>query len=122
MKIIVIGMNPSATPPSSKIRKNSTFDKLNRWMDEAGVKHYSFMNTFDEVSNEPRKSKVDFARFECIHSDYKVVALGSFVSETLNRRGIGHFKLPHPSPRNHLLNDMGYEKTVVQLLKEFVNE
>ena len=101
-----------------KVYKDSTFDRLNKWMDAAGVQHYSFMNTFDEVSLEPRKSKVDEDRFKHIDEGYKVFALGGFVSTTLNRMGIEHYKLPHPSPRNHLFNDPGFETQVINQLKE----
>lgn len=90
-------------------------------MDEANVKHYSFMNTFDEVSLAPRKSKVDVGRFSYVHEDYKVFALGGFVSTTLNRLGIEHYRLPHPSPRNHLFNDPNYENEVINQLKEIIN-
>ena len=118
VKIVVIGMNPGANPLTKKPRKNSTFYKLNNWMDAIGVNHYSFMNTFDEPGAVPRKEKVDVTRFSYIDDGYTVLALGLFVSTTLNRLGIDHYRLPHPSPRNHLFNDKEYEKNVVKELKE----
>lgn len=35
-----------------------------------------------------------------------VVALGNFPSEVLNKLGVEHHQLPHPSPRNRMINDV----------------
>lgn len=118
MKVLIVGMNPSSRPTELKLRKNSTFDRINRWMDSVGVKHYSFFNTFDDVSDEPKTSKVDWAKFDCIDEGYTVLALGAFVSTVLNKAGIKHFKLPHPSPRNRLFNDKDFEKEMIKQLKK----
>ena len=45
----------------------------------------------------------------------KVVALGNEAEQHLNRLGVKHFKLPHPSGLNRKLNDKKY---VDQILKE----
>lgn len=120
MRIIVIGMNPSNKPTVLEVGKNSTFDKLNNWMTEAGVKHFSFMNCFDEQCDTPKMSMVDQSRFYWVDDDYRVLALGSFASSVLNRVGIQHHKLPHPSPRNRLFNDKKYEKIVIKQLKGYL--
>ncbi len=122
MKVLVVGMNPGKTKTFTKIPKNSTFDKLNRWMDDAGVKHYSFMNTFDDIADVPKMSMVDWDRLKHINNEYTVLALGAFASSVLHKVNIAHHKLPHPSPRNRAFNDKNYEKTVVKQLKNYIRK
>jgi len=119
MRILVVGMNPAAGK-SGRIAKNSTFDKLHRWMDEVTVKHFSFINCFDEICAAPKLNMVDFERLSSVSNDYKVLALGGFASAALNRLKIEHHRLPHPSPRNRLFNDKNFEKIVIKQLKEFL--
>ena len=117
----MIGMNPP-TKQTLKGKPNATFRKLESWMTECGVKYFSFVNTFDDPSNAT-VSKVDYQRLYQLTQDYdKIVALGGFVSSALNKINISHFKLPHPSPRNRLLNDKSYERSIVNQCKEYINE
>lgn len=119
MKVLVVGMNPS-TKPTLNGKTNATFKKLESWMTECEIKHFSFVNTFDDPS-EAKQSKVDFQRLCTLIQGYdKIIALGGFVSESLNRINVTHFKLPHPSPRNRLLNDKTYEKRIVEQCKEYI--
>lgn len=119
MKVLVIGMNPSIKP-TLKGKPNATFRKLEGWMDQLNVHHFSFCNTFDDPS-EAKLSKVDFQRLCTLIQDYdKIIALGGFVSESLNRINVTHFKMPHPSPLNRLLNDKTYEKRIVEQCKEYI--
>lgn len=119
MKVLVVGMNPSGfVRPNGQ--PSPTFKKLEKWMDQLGVHHFSFVNTFDEPG-EIKKSKVDFQRLQTVCKHYtKVIALGGFVSEALNTVNVSHFKLPHPSPRNRLLNDKTFEKRVIKQCKEYI--
>jgi hypothetical protein len=50
----------------------------------------------------------------------KVLALGNFVSSVLNKIEVNHFKLPHPSPRNRLLNDKDYERSMLFACKQYL--
>lgn len=67
MRVLVVGMNPSARSPK---KSNAAFRKLNGWMSECGVTYYSFCNTFDDISSA-EKSKVDFNRL----MNYRVITL-----------------------------------------------
>ena len=121
MKVLVIGMNPS-TKPTLKGKPNATFRKLEGWMDQLNVHHFSFCNTFDDPS-EAKLSKVDFQRLCTLTKDYdKIIALGGFVSGSLNKIDVSHFKLPHPSPRNRLLNDKAYEKNIIKQCRDYLND
>lgn len=120
-KVLVIGMNPS-TKPTLKGKPNATFRKLEDWMSKVGVQHFSFCNTFDTPC-EATFDKVDSWRLiELSTGADKIIALGGFVSTTLNKLGIEHFKMPHPSPRNRLLNDKTYEKKILKQCKAYLND
>ena len=121
MKVLVVGMNPS-NKPTLKGKPNATFRKLENWMDQLGIHHFSFCNTFDEPS-EAKYSKVDFQRLCTLTKQYdKIIALGGFVSGSLNKIDVTHFKLPHPSPRNRVLNDKAYEKKIINECKDYLND
>lgn len=119
-KVLVVGMNPS-TKQTLKGKQNGSFKKLESWMTECGVSYFSFVNTFDDPS-EAKFSKVDYQRLYQLTQDYdRIVALGGFVSSVLSKINISHFKLPHPSLRNRLLNDKSYEQSIVKQCKEYIN-
>lgn len=121
MKVLVVGMNPS-TKPTLMGKPNATFKKLENWMDRLNVYHFSFCNTFDDPS-EAKQSKVDFQRLCTLTKDYdKIIALGGFVSTSLNKIDVAHFKMPHPSPLNRLLNDKIYEKNIINQCRNYLND
>lgn len=114
-------MNPS-NKPTLKGKPNATFRKLESWMSHCNVQHFSFCNTFDDPS-EAKYSKVDFQRLCTLTKGYdKIIALGGFVSGSLNKIDVPHFKLPHPSPRNRLLNDKAYERKIINECKDYLND
>lgn len=120
LQILVVGMNPG--PQNTNPNKSHTRDRLEKWMTIADIKYYSFCNTFDEVGSAD-KSKINFDRLKSICLGYnKIIALGNFASEALDVIRIKHFKLPHPSPRNRLLNDKAYEEKVLKECKEYLDE
>ena len=98
-------MNPSNTPESVKVRKNSTLYNLNSWMTFIGVEYYSFINAVENKGKVSIKD-VDYFRLKdaTAYADH-VIALGGFASKALSKAKIGHYRLPHPSPLNRQLND-----------------
>jgi len=119
MKVLIVGMCPS-NKPTLGYKRNATFTKLESWMDTLNVKHFSFINTFDYPAT-PTLSKVDYKRLSTATKEYdNVLALGGFVSLALERLGIDHFKMPHPSPLNRQLNDKSYEKKILKECKEYL--
>jgi G:T/U-mismatch repair DNA glycosylase len=100
-EVIFVGMNPSAKQP----RKGSTRNKLAEWAEEMRVDSYDFINVIDQPG-EVHHSMVDYKSLTFTLKQYRrVIALGNFVSDVLKRSDIEHFKLPHPSPRNRMLNN-----------------
>ena len=117
--IIIVGMCPS-DKPTLGYKRNATFKRLEAWMDELEVKHFSFINVFGEP-HVPMLSKVKGKPLVEATNGYKnVLALGEFVSLALNRLNVEHFKLPHPSPLNRSLNDKEYEKQVLEQCKDYL--
>ena len=119
MKVLVVGMCPS-DKPTLGYKRNPSFKRLEAWMDELGVQHFSFINVFDKP-HVPTLSKVKAKPLiEAAKGYDNVLALGGFVSMALNRAMVEHFQLPHPSPLNRLLNDKDYEKQILERCKDYL--
>lgn len=120
MKLLIVGMNPGA--PNKNPNKSHTRDRLEKWMDTLEVRHYSFCNTFDEVGS-PDVSKIDFDRLNQMCLGYnRIIALGNFASNALKSISVSHFKMPHPSPRNRLLNDTLFEANILNECRNYLND
>jgi hypothetical protein len=119
-KIIVVGMNPSTYMAKGNHRKNHTFDRLYRWSSELDLPIFSFSNVFHSPGSVHIKS-VDINMVKQLVDGYnKILALGNLVSNVLDKIDAKHFKLPHPSPRNRLLNDKDYERRVLSACKAYL--
>jgi len=118
-RILIVGINPS---DRKNIEKNSTLHRLERWMNQLEVGTYSFVNIISEPGDY-NKQDIDYDRIKDL-SEYhnKILALGNFVSEALNKVGIGHYKLPHPSPLNRKLNDKEFESKVLIECGKYLGE
>lgn len=115
--IIVVGINPSSGKPN---KISPTIKKLNSWMSALGMDYYSFTNVIHQTGRY-KESMVDKETLLCYIKGYKkVIALGPFVSKTLNRLGIDHYMMPHPSPLNRQLNDKEYEVMKIRECKKFM--
>lgn len=90
-------------------------------MDSLFIQYFSFINVIDEKTNEPKMKDVDLQRLKYVCEGYtKVLALGGFASTALNKAGINHYKLPHPSPRNRLFNDKNFESNMLKQCNEYL--
>lgn len=119
-RLLIIGMNPSGR--DLKHKKGPTLSKLESWMDAFEIKHFSFINCFD-TPGDAKASNVDYERLCTLTKQYdKILALGAFVSKTLNTINVAHFKMPHPSPLNRLLNDKAFEKKTLSDCKDYLND
>jgi hypothetical protein len=123
MRIVVVGMNPSTLPggPTGVSRKKSTFDRLHKWMDYLNVKNFSFVNCY-HYSGDVKKMRVDKTFLNTCVKDYDIViSLGNVSHDILKMIGKSSFKLPHPSPRNRVLNNKEYEKNVLEECKNYIS-
>jgi len=119
--ILIVGQNPGNNPKAFHY-KNHTIDRLHKWCDELGIKNFSFMNCVQERGNVSFRDVEWNVLEETARSHDKVIALGSFASSCLDRINISHFKLPHPSPRNRLMNDKEYVTQTLGECKDYINE
>lgn len=121
MNLLIVAQNPGNNPKAFRF-KNHTIDRLNQWVDHFGVQHYSFVNAVS-IQGECKIKDADFELLrDCITDNTKVIALGSFASACLDRINISYFRLPHPSPRNRLMNDKEYVQNVLNECKEYIYE
>lgn len=123
MKLIVVGMNPSTLPggPTGISRKNSTFDRLHRWMDYLCVTNFSFVNCYHYSGDTKKLSFDKLFLFECLKSYDNILTLGNVPHDILKSFGVSSFKLPHPSPRNRVLNNKEYEQQILEKCKNYIN-
>lgn len=119
-KVLIVGLNPSNRKTINKVNKNSTFDRLNKWMNHCGIEHYSFINCINDRGNYIN-CNVDYDSLKTAVVGYKkILALGDIASKSLININVDHFRLPHPSPRNRVLNDSVIEKIIIELCREYV--
>jgi len=123
-KVIVIGQQPSSPWTNGGLSKSKSIERLNRWMSDCGITYFSFMNIMGDVNQKlPTLNDKTGIYVGCSGSrNYKIVALGNQVSKLLTDMGIKHFKLPHPSGRNRLLNDKSFEKNIIIQFANYLND
>ena len=118
MKVLIVGINPS----NKTKKQNPTLTRLNKWMDELGVDRYSFANVHDEAGEVPNVRELAKKEFTFTKNYDKIITLGVTPSYVLKMKGVDHFAMPHPSPRNRKLNDRTYESDMLKQCKDYVNE
>lgn len=120
-RVLIIGQNPGNNPKAFSY-KNHTIDKLNNWAKILNIPLYSFVNCIDS----PGICKIKQVNFDflknCTKDHKKVIALGSFASTCLERINITHFKLPHSSPRNRMMNDKVKINSILEDCRKYINE
>ena len=91
-------------------------------MSACGFQHFSFVNCI-EKTGKYNKADVRLDMLKTISSGYNyILALGNFVSESLETIDLDHFKAPHPSGLNRLLNDKNYEHDMLDRMKRYLND
>lgn len=100
MRVVFVGDKPSSLNLSQDVAFIGTpsFRNLCAWIQRMKVTNYAMVNSY----NHP--DEVEICRF-LNYGDSLFVALGNNASKVLSRMEIPHFKLPHPSPKNRMLNN-----------------
>lgn len=132
MTIIFIGDKPSPKmKPGARPFEGATCEKrLSHWinvvMSGRNYKGYSVVNAYkDKIQHtlaflELVNVETGFLASVNIKKPLKFIALGNNASKAL--KGIPHFKLPHPSGRNRLLNNKTYVDEQLRLCKAWLQE
>ena len=123
LKVLFLGMCPSAKF-YDPIKGNPSANRLDSWLDHLDVRgEYAFHNIIEHHIPNPTIHNVNLERIvgysQCFE---KVIALGNFVSGILDKLGIEHFKMPHPSPRNRKFNDPEFESKILKECERYLND
>lgn len=103
MNVIFVGDRPSKKnlDPNVAFVGTKSHVNLSGWILAMKVGSYLMVNSYTHAD------QVQVARLYS-HGERVFVALGNNASKFLTRMGFDHYKLPHPSPRNRLLNSQEY--------------
>ena len=120
-KILVLGHSPSSKEYCPR-KGNPSINRLNRWLDDCGVRIYSFSNASAHRATSLKIADIDETYITNITSGYnKILSLGNEVNNILTKMGIEHYALPHPSPLNRKFNDKKFEISVISGLQSYLN-
>ena len=120
-KILVLGHSPSSKEYCPR-KGNPSINRLNRWLDDCGVRIYSFSNASAHRATSLKMADIDETYITNITSGYnKILSLGNEVNNILTKMGIEHYALPHPSPLNRKFNNKKFEISVISGLQSYLN-
>lgn len=112
--VLFVGDRPSRlnTNPDIAFIGSKSEKVLRGWIDKIDPKEASLINSHRTI----------LIRSIEIHYNLgtAIVALGNVASKRLEKAGIPHFKLPHPSPRNRLNNDPKFIDTELKKCKNYL--
>lgn len=114
-KVVFVGDQPSSKnkDPNVAFVGTPSFNRIAKWLDVIKLSEVKLINSHNETQlNIVKKLR---------KSGYKIVALGNEASKRLNKEGIEHHKLPHPSFRNRQLNDPKFELEQLKKCKEWLD-
>lgn len=114
-KVLFVGDEPSSKnkDPNIAFVGTPSFKRIAKWMDIIELKDIKLVNSHNENQLKIVKELKDCG--------YKVVALGNQASKRLKKQGIDHHRLPHPSPRNRLLNNKKFELKELKKCKDWLD-
>jgi hypothetical protein len=106
MKVLVIGLSPSPLGGKSPSLKT-----IQTWMSSLGIEKWSFYNLY----LTPDRSKCNVVEIIKMAKDYdRIICLGAEASKILYRYDVDHYLMPHPSPRNRMMNDKILIKNAIE--------
>lgn len=111
---IFVGDEPSKlnTDPEVAFVGSKSMPNLQKWID--------FLDPEDpRITNSHTDALVEAVALAYFRGA-TVVALGNKASERLKKRNIEHFRLPHPSPKNRVLNDKNFIDSELEKCKNYL--
>lgn len=127
-RIAIVGLNPSSknTDPNTPFAGTMSEKRLQSWIEYLGLKDYFLMNLSNRVESDSRLASVSDEELEQARQNLRsfrhIIALGSKVSQNLRKLNVPHWRLPHPSGRNRLLNDPKYVRMELDKCKQNLKE
>jgi uracil-DNA glycosylase family 4 len=132
MKVLFVGSNPSIknTDPNVPFEGTKSQKILNIWINFLQLADYNVVNILDRVTtnNRPLTKReiknciLDFKE-KIKHIEYdRIIALGNSASVALKMLKLDHYKLPHPSGRNRLLNSKDFVNQTLNNCKIYIYE
>ncbi len=113
--ILIVGDKPSKrTHPNIPFKGAACEKRLYTWIKTITDKTPRFINRVSPF--------FETAVYMALHAGMPIVALGTAASNALKRDKIPHFKLPHPSGRNRLLNNKDYINMVLLECRSWLGE
>ncbi len=137
MKILIIGLNPSRKNLNPIIPFDGTQSGvvLNRWIEHLQIKYdeLTFLNLCDEVESDSKNMTLKKLRknlnkkLELIQemSPDLIITLGMKVRSVVTTDVLPSYRfldMPHPSPRNRILNDKVKMNNFLNMSKKFIEE
>lgn len=112
--VIFVGDEPSKLneDPEVAFVGSKSYPTLMKWINSFNLHDYRVVNSH----KEELLKHIRLAYFR----GAVVIALGNKASERLESVQVNHFKLPHPSPRNRLLNDPNYVDSELEKCKNYI--
>lgn len=116
IRVTVVGDRPSSknTSPDIAFYGTRSMDTLAEWLFWIGLHKYQviFINSHEDSLLDAIENHVAAGNV--------IVACGNNASSRLAKRGIEHFKLPHPSGRNRKLNDRNFIDSELEKCKTYL--
>lgn len=115
VKVLFVGDKPSAhnNDPDVAFEGTRSMETLQTWIKFLGLipGEYKLIN----------RVHPSFEATVMLFQDCAVVALGEEASKALNALEEPHFKLPHPSGRNRVLNDHIYVESILRECRLYIH-
>jgi len=121
-EVLFVGDRPGKTNTDPAIAFDGTASgkRLEKWIKYMDIANYTKVNFFNADGSKNSYSSHSIEYF--LQHKRPIIALGNNASKALNNIGIYHFKLPHPSGRNRIINDKVAVRFYLDVCKNFIEQ